>query len=94
MEVRFAQSARKHRIGRARVLRVIQDPTVFVELPGPEGSDDRLVFLGDDGTGRVLEVMGVRIQGGILIIHVMDIRPKWRDLYKEGRNVEEVNDEG
>ena len=94
MKVSFAQSARKHRIGRARVLRVIEDPVVFVELPGPEGADDRLVFLGDDGTGRVLEVMGVRIQGGILIIHVMDIRPKWRELYEEGRNAEEANGQG
>jgi len=85
MRVEFAQSARKHRIGRARALYVIRNPVVTATVPGEEGRDDRFVYLGDDSIGRALEVMAVPIMAGILVIHVMDLRPKWRPLYEEGR---------
>jgi len=86
MKVEFAQSARKHKVGWTRVLAVIEDPTVVLELPAPPGGDERLVFLGEDASGRVLEVMAVRITDGLLVIHAMDIRPKWRAVYEEGRD--------
>ncbi len=59
-------------------------------VPAPTGStvtDDRLVFLGDDHTGRALEVMAVELDGGdLLVIHAMDLRDKYRQLYEEGRD--------
>lgn len=81
--VEFAQSARRHRVGRARVLAVLADPFVVLELPGGGSGDDRIVFLGDDASGRALEVMAVRISRGLLVIHAMDLRPKWRIHYDE-----------
>lgn len=46
--VEFAQSARRHRIGRGRV------------------------------------VMAVATERGLLVIHAMDLRSKWRRYYEEG----------
>jgi hypothetical protein len=85
MRIEFARSARRHRVGRVRALHVIANPVVEVTVAGEEGQADRLVYLGDDATGRALEVMAVPIEAGILVIHVMDLRPKWRPLYEEGK---------
>lgn len=83
--IEFTQSARKHRIGRARVRQVLMDPVVEAVLPAESGLQERLVFLGDDESGRALEVMAVRTDRGVLVIHAMDLRPKWRQLYEEGK---------
>ena len=59
--VEFTQSARKHRIGRARVRQVLADPVAEATLPAGGDRQERLV------------------------IHAMDLRPKWRHLYEEGK---------
>jgi hypothetical protein len=83
--IEFTQSARKHRIGRARVRQVLADPVVEAILPAGGDKQERLVFLGDDASGRALEVMAVRTDRGLLVIHAMDLRLKWRHLYEEGK---------
>lgn len=84
MKVEFAQSSRKHRVGRARILEVLANPEVVFTLEDLGMREDRLVFLGPDSSGRILEVMGILIDGGLLVIHAMDIRTKWRSMYEEG----------
>lgn len=84
MKVEFTQSARKHRVGRKRVLEVLALPVAVITLDDAYGRNTRLVFLGKDHSGRVLEVMAVETVGGLLVIHAMDIRPKWRKVYEEG----------
>ena len=81
--VEFAQSARRHRIGRGRVLEVLADPVVVLNVPDARGRQGHIVFLGDDATGRALEVMAVATERGLLVIHAMDLRPKWRRYYEE-----------
>ena len=83
--IEFTQSARKHRIGRARVRQVLADPIAEAILPAEQGRQARLVFVGDDESGRALEVMAVRTDRGLLVIHAMDLRPKWRTLYEEAK---------
>ncbi len=85
MLIEFTQSARKHRIGRARVRQVLADPIAEAILPAEHGRQERLVFVGDDESGRALEVMAVRTDKGLLVIHAMDLRPKWRTLYEEAK---------
>ena len=63
---------------------VIEDPVVQLVIPGPGNLDDRIVFLGEDLTGRLLEVMAIEIEDGLLVIHAMDMRPKWKVIYEEG----------
>lgn len=70
MKIDFSQSARKHRIGRRRVLEVIAscEPEPFLA----DGVDpDRVRWVGTDQRGLELEIVGVRTSLGILIIHVM-----------------------
>lgn len=72
-DVRFTQSARKHRIGRAHVFYVMDtyEPTDAVSRHGEpalrwEGADDR---------GVMLEVVAVVTPDHLLVIHVM---PQYR----------------
>lgn len=88
MEITFARSARRHKVGRARARHVIENAYTVIRQPAPEGSplrDDRLIHLGDDPTGRALEVVAVEVESGLHVIHVMDLRAKWRDYYEEGK---------
>lgn len=79
-------SARRHRIGKARALHVIRNPRATFVVPGPDGHDDRIVFLGDDPRGLTLEVMAVELNDGALyVIHVMPMRKKYESFYEEGR---------
>ncbi|HSO03445.1 MAG TPA: hypothetical protein VLQ92_03110 [Candidatus Limnocylindrales bacterium] len=69
MMVRFTQSARKHRIGRAHALYVMDnsEPTVLEEPDQPR----RLVWLGADDRGLMLEIVAIETPDYLLIIHVM-----------------------
>lgn len=72
VRLKFTQSARKHRIGRAHALHVINNypPTA---LPLHDDEDPKLVWIGDDDRGVELEIVGVELEadGVLLIIHVM-----------------------
>lgn len=83
--VEFTQSARRLRIGRARVRQVLADPVAEAVLPCGSGLQERRVVLGDDELGRALELMAVRTDRGLLVIHAMDLRPKWRQPNEEGK---------
>lgn len=67
------------------MLAVLADPVVVLTVPATGGRQGRIVFLGDDATGRALEVMAVTTEQGLLVIHAMDLRRKWRRHYEEAR---------
>ena len=69
-EVRFAKSARKHRIGRAHVLFVLEnyEPVTFLSI---YGEDQKLLWIGQDDRGLELEIVAVKLVEHILVIHVM-----------------------
>jgi hypothetical protein len=85
--IRFAASARKHRVSQARARYVIGHcGLVFNDEPPPDASvfDDRLLFLGDDGQGVPLEVMALELDDGeLLVIHAMKRRPRYETQYIE-----------
>lgn len=60
----------------------------LTELNAPEGSpliDPRLVFLGADEHGELLEVMAIETEtGGLLIIHAQRTRARYLEFLKEG----------
>ena len=68
--VRFAQSARKHRIGKAHVLHVLanQDP-ISVQHNGLEAP--RVLWVGKDSRGLELEVVALDLPEYLLVIHAM-----------------------
>ena len=86
MAIRFARSARRHRISRAAVLYVIEHSGLRFEQPALAGSGlpSRWVYLGDDPNGVALEVMAVEQESvDLLVIHAMPLRSRFRGLYEE-----------
>jgi len=86
--IRFTQSACRHKIGTTRVRHVLTHTTVAFTIPGGDGQAERTVWLGADHEGRVLEVMTIKIDDGLLVIHAMDIRPKYLGRYNEAARSE------
>jgi hypothetical protein len=68
--VRFTQSARKHRVGRAHAMYVLN---LYDFQEDPE-DPTRLRWLGSDVNGRELEIIGIDLDEYLLVIHVMPTR--------------------
>lgn len=68
--VRFSQSARKHRIGRLHALFVINLYEPLVDA----GDQSRKMWVGTDSRNRELEIVGIELEGYLLVIHVMPTR--------------------
>lgn len=86
MEIRWARAATKHRVSRARSEHAISHALAVIDQPAPVDSphpDDRIIFLGPDEDGTMLEVMAVETSEGLLVIHSMPIRTKYLQ-YLEG----------
>lgn len=74
-DVRFAQSARKHKIGKAHALAALENAGDPVVVPPPSDKlddlDDRLVFIGTDDRGVELEIIAIQQPAFLFVIHVM-----------------------
>lgn len=71
-EVRFAQSARRHRIGKAHALAALENAGRPTVVPASSDAlDERLVFVGVDDRGIELEIIAIQLPGFLYIIHVM-----------------------
>lgn len=85
-EIRFANSATRHRIARARSRYVVEHCGQAFSVPAavdPKWQAERLLFLGDDMNGVPLEVMATELEeDSLLVIHAMKLRPRYRDLYR------------
>ena len=69
---------------------MIDHPLVVFRISAPDiDSDDRTLYLGDDETGRALEVLTVPIDNGELVIHAMDLRAKYRSTYYAAKEATE-----
>jgi hypothetical protein len=71
---------------------VIEHCGLVFNVPAPAGSaatDDRLVYLGDDPSGRALEVIAVEMESAVpdeqhlRVVHAMELRKKYRVQYEE-----------
>lgn len=67
--IRFSQSARKHKIGKARVYYVMATAPV-AETTDPETGRDGLLWVGTDDRGVTLTVVLVEPEQYFLVIHV------------------------
>lgn len=70
MQIRFAQSARRHRIGKAHARYVMSEyePT---HVPADDEHGERLVWVGTDDRGLELEIAAVVETDYLLVIHLM-----------------------
>ena len=70
MEIRFTQSARRHRIGRGHALYVIENSSPkFVS--GELLKKDKIIWVSEDDRGLELEIVAVAENDYLLVIHVM-----------------------
>jgi hypothetical protein len=88
--LRWARSATRHRISRARSRYVIEQCSLRFreEAPsgGPGSSDPRFAFLGDDADGVALEVLAVELEDeSLLVIHAMQLRRRYRGKHEEAK---------
>ena len=72
MEIRYAQSARKHRIGKARV-NFVMDNNSYTVISSQEGEKVQWVWIAKDDRGLELEIVAVVLEQYLLITHVMPI---------------------
>ncbi len=70
MEIRYTQSARKHRIGKARANFVMEN-FPFTLTTGEEGESSQRVWVGNDDRGLELEIVAVVLERYLLVTHVM-----------------------
>jgi hypothetical protein len=70
MEIRFAQSARKHRIGKARVNFVMENSSYTV-ISSQDSEKIQWVWIAKDDRGLELEIVAVVLEQYLLITHVM-----------------------
>ncbi len=69
--VKLTQAARKHRVGAARILAVVNSAKPTLVPADSDDLDDRLLWVGVDDRGVELEVIGIDQDGRLLIIHAM-----------------------
>ena len=82
MEIRFTQSARKHRIGKAHAKFVILNYESML-IPGDSVAADQRIWIGQDDRGLELEIVAIVSGESLLIIHVMPtvfrkVKKQWR----------------
>lgn len=63
---------------------VLVRPVGTVELDSIDGVPARLMAVGSDWSGRLLEIIVVPEPHRLVVIHVMDLRKKFRWLYERG----------
>lgn len=86
----FARAASRHWVDKISIRYAIVNHHVHLEEPppsnGPGSRSMRHVYLGEDVDGRALEVMAVELpSGGLLVIHAMPLRAKYRRQYEEAK---------
>ena len=69
MRVKFTQSTRKHRIGHAHALFVMEKYKPVIEFQ--DEFTTRHSWIGEDDRGLVLEILALVSDEEILVIHVM-----------------------
>ena len=70
MDIRYAQSARKHRIGKAHANHVMENNPYQV-ITSDEGNKIQYVWVAVDDREIELEIIGVVVEEYVLITHVM-----------------------
>lgn len=68
---------------------MVKTAETIIREPAPEDSPldvDRIVFLGPDPNGVMLEVVALEIENGLLIIHAMKMRSHYRPFLKRKRD--------
>lgn len=94
VRISWTHASRRHGIARRDARYVVMHCGLVFLQPAPAGSpvpDPRVVFLGDDASGKPLEVIGVEMETmendeqHLRVIHAMELRTKYRNEYEEAK---------
>lgn len=78
----FRDSASKHGISQADALHAIEQAMVYVEQHYLD--DSRMLILGPDRSGRMLEIVVIPARDPRCVIHADEMRPKFFELLRRG----------
>ncbi len=82
-DVEFHRSAFKHGHAESAIFHALDHAMVAVDLD-PDADPPRMLAIGPDPAGNLLEVIWLRLDGVELVIHAMGLRPTFRDLLSTG----------
>jgi hypothetical protein len=72
VEIEIAASAFRHGVAEGDIRSVLNLPFRIVRIEG-----DRILFIGGDGAGQLLEVIVVDAEEEAIVIHAMPLRSKF-----------------
>ena len=80
MRIKFTQSARRHRIGKAHALFVIEHYSPRIDIGEGQDGEDQHIWIGEDDRGLELEITAIVLADYLLVTHVMptDLRRRKR----------------
>ena len=77
--MRFHRSAFKHGFSETAIRRVVDHAGVFVDLD-PDADPPKVLVIGPDSAGNLVEVIWLDLADDVLVIHAMTLRPLFYDL--------------
>jgi len=78
--VEIHRSARRHGVDDHDIRHAIEHPVVVADID-PEADPPKVLAVGPDRAGNLLEVVSLTLAGGrLLVIHAMPLRRKYRSL--------------
>jgi hypothetical protein len=83
--VRFHRSAFKHGVDEEAILHAVEHAVVVVDLE-PDADPPKVLVIGPDPAGNLLEVIWLDLVDTELVIHAMELRPKFYDLLPTGED--------
>ncbi|GGN98738.1 hypothetical protein [Nocardia rhizosphaerihabitans] len=78
--MQITQSARKHGVADADIIHAWDNALRLVEFE--YDGEDRVLVIGPDMAGRLLELVAVPVAGPSRIIHADRLRPKFHDYLR------------
>ncbi len=85
MSVQFHRSAFKHRYDKQAILHALEHALVVVDLD-PDADPPKVLAIGPDPAGNLLEVIWLELAEVELVIHAMPLRPVFYDLLPTGED--------
>ena len=83
--MRFHRSAFKHGYDEETILHSVEQAIVVVDLE-PDADPPKVLAIGPDLAGNLLEVIWLDLVDSELVIHAMELRPTFYDLLPTGED--------
>ncbi len=82
----FTAASRRHGVRRHQIREVLDDATTLVLQTYPvdeDHPDERFTLVGPDAADTLFEIGVVETETGLLVIHAMEARRRYRRLFEE-----------